>query len=160
MNNVSKNNSFLAGTIAAALLLAVLACGTGCRSVKGAPPDSLAAVTITNRPMDDVDKAIMTVFLTSGYAGGASAENEYTFTRPGGEREKLAYGNSMFDHSLTVKVDVTTVPRGTNVIVVACKAWVIEAQDQMVFEDTHPVRWLGRSPYVDLLESVKSRLGQ
>jgi len=147
-------------TLLAGLLLAGLLGTTGCRTIKGAPTGSLAAVSITNRPMAEVETAIMTVFFANGYTGGASAADTYTFTKPGGEREKLAYGNSMFDHSLLVKVEVTTVQPATNTVVIACKAWVIEAQDQMVFEETHPVHWLGRVPYEDLLEAVKTRLGQ
>ena len=142
------------------LLLAVLLGNTGCRTVKGAPPGSLAAVTITNRSMTDVELAIVTVFFSNGYTGGASAAETYTFTKSGGEREKLAYGSSMFDHPLLVKVEVTTVQPDTNTVIVACKAWVIEAQNEMVFEETHPVHWLGRVPYEDLLKAVKTRLGQ
>jgi hypothetical protein len=45
-------------------------------------------------------------------------------------------------------------------VVVACKAWIIEAQNDVVFEDTHPVRWFGRVPYVELMDAVKARLIQ
>jgi len=160
MKNQSKSMLVPLAVFVAGLMLVVLFGATGCKSVKGAPSGSLTAVTITNRPMSDVETAIMTVFLTKGYTGGASSGDTYTFTRPGGDREKIAYGSALFKPSLLVKVEVTTVEQSPDTVVVACKAWVIVDQDDAVFEDTHPVRWLGRGPYEDLLEAVKARLGQ
>jgi hypothetical protein len=147
-------------TAATGLLVATLIGTCGCRIFGDSPSGSLASVSISHRPMADVHSAVTMVFLSEGFTAGASGENEFTFTRPGGKREQTAYGNDLFDRPLKVKVVVTTQQKNAATVVVVCNAWVIEAEHDPVFKETHPVRWLGRRPYVDLLAAVKTRLGQ
>ena len=45
-------------------------------------------------------------------------------------------------------------------VIVGCNAWVIESENDPVFQEIHPVRAFGKRPYEDLLQEVKSQLGE
>jgi hypothetical protein len=155
--NKSKRNFVLAGAV---LLAAVILGAVGCESFDGSASGSLASVTILNRPMADVQAAVTNVFTAHAFAGGSTGTNQFTFHRAGSSMDMLAYGSYMFQHPISVKVVVTTRQRAPDVIAVGCNAWIIEAENDPVFQEIHPVSSLRKGPYEDLLNEVKTRLGQ
>jgi hypothetical protein len=72
----------------------------------------------------------------------------------------MAYGSMTFHRPITVKVVVTTQPQGADTIVVGCNAWIIESENDPVFQEIHPVHSFGKQPYEDLLQEVKTQLGE
>jgi hypothetical protein len=142
-------------------LLSVLLVGTsGCQSFSSSPASSLASVVITNVPMADVQTAVTNVFTTRQFIGGQSGTNQFTYKHPGSGMDNFAYGSYMFDHPVTIKVVVTTRQEATNEIVVGCNAWLVEADNDPVFEESHPVRSLRRGPYEELLKEIKTQVGE
>jgi hypothetical protein len=142
-------------------LLAALWLGaTGCQSFSTSPASSLTSVTITNRPMADVQAAVARVFAAHLFDNVLSQENQFTFTRPGTSADQMAYGSRTFHRPLTVKVVVTTQSQGADTIIVGCKAWVIESENDPTFREIHTVRSFDKQPYEDLLQEVKTQLGE
>jgi hypothetical protein len=142
-------------------LLAAICLGTsGCQSFNGPPPGNLTSVTITNHPLADVQSAVAGVFATHGFTGGQTGPNEFTYTRLGSRMNDIAYGSSLFQETVTVKVVVTTEPQLPDSIVVGCNAWLVEAEDDPMFADSHKVRSLRKWPYEQLLEDIKAQLGE
>jgi hypothetical protein len=147
--------------VAGAGLLAVILLGAaGCESFDNPPTGSLASVTITNRPMPEVQAAVTNVFAARMFTGGPSGTNQFTFKRPGSSMDNIAYGSYMFDRPVTVKVVVTTRQQSPDEIIVGCNAWLVEAENDPVFQENHPVRSLRKGPYEELLKEIKTRLGQ
>lgn len=132
----------------------------GCESFKGASESYLTSVSITNRPMADVNAAVTNVFLGHAFTGGPTATNRFTFKRAGGGVDNLAYGSYLFQHPISVKVEVTTRQSAADTIIVGCNAWVIEAEYDQIFEEVHPVRSFRKGPYAELLGEIKKYLGQ
>lgn len=142
-------------------LLAALWLGaTGCQSFSTSPAGNLTSVTITNRPMADVQAAVAKVFAAHMYYNALSRENEFTFTRAGTSADQMAYGSVTFHRPITVRVVVTTQPQGADTIIVGCNAWVIELENDPTFQEIHPIRSSSKQPYEDLLQEVKAQLGE
>jgi hypothetical protein len=141
------------------LLAAVWLGATGCQSFKSSPGD-LTSVTITNRPMTDVQAAVTKVFTQHAFANVLSQENQFTFSRVGTSADQIAYGSLTFHRPITVRVVVNTRQQTPDSIEVGCNAWIIEAENDPVFQEVHPVRYFGRGPYEDLLKEVQTELGQ
>ena len=141
------------------LTLAVLG-ATGCQTFNGPPPGNLATVTITNRPMADVANATAAVFATHGFEGGQIGPGQFTYNRLGTRMNNLAYGSYMFEEVVTVKVQVTLQQETSNAILVGCKAWLVEAENDPVFEDDHKVRPIRKWPYEQLLKDIQRQLGE
>ncbi len=66
----------------------------------------------------------------------------------------------MFDEVVTLRVVVTVQQLDPQKIFVGCKAWLIEAEDDPVFADSHQVRKLRKWPYEQLLDDIKTQFGQ
>ena len=142
-------------------LLALLwLAASGCKTYSGPPEKNIAAVTITNRPLEDVQAAVKKVFDAHGFTGGATGENSFNFTRPGSHLDKLVYGSVVFTETVTVKVTVTTRALPDGSISMNCNAWMDAAEDDPVFDGTHELRPLRKGPYLALLEEVKRKLGE
>jgi len=154
--NKSKWNFSLGGL---GLLAIVWLGATGCQSFN-ASPGNLASVTITNRPMADVAAAVTKVFTAHAFDEVSNRGNSFTFSRAGTSADRMAYGSLTFHRPITVRVVVTTRPQGADSLVVGCNAWIIEAENDPVFQEVHPVRSFGRGPYEDLLKEVQAQLGE
>jgi hypothetical protein len=146
--------------IAAALLGALGLIATGCQSFSNAPSGNLVSVTITNQSMASVANATAAVFATHGFTGGQTGANQFTFTCLGSRSDNLAYGSYMFNEVVTVKVVVMTRQLTPNSIFLGCNAWLIEADNDPVFQDDHKVRMLRKWPYEQLLKDIQIQLGQ
>ena len=142
-----------------ALLATVWLGAVGCQSFGTAPGD-LASVTITNRPLAEVQAAVTKVFAAHVFAGGSTGPDQFTFHRIGTGTDQVAYGSHLFQRPITVKVVVTTRTQSPEVVVVGCNAWVIEAENDPTFQEIHPVRTLGKRPYEDMLKEIQSQLSQ
>jgi hypothetical protein len=143
-----------------ALPAALVIVTTGCQSFDEPATSNLASVTITNRPMADVQAAVTNVFVARQFTGGQSGTNQFTYRRPGSRADNIAYGSYMFDRSVTVKVVVTTQQQAAGEIVVGCNAWLVESENDPVFQENHPVRRFGRGPYEQLLKDIKTQVGE
>ena len=139
---------------------AVMLGTAGCQSFEGSPSGDLAAVTITNRPIADVKTAVTNVFVARMFQGGQSGTNQFTYRRAASRMDNLAYGSYMFEHPVTVKVVVTTRQQTPDVIIVGCNAWVVEAENDPVFQENHPVHSLRKGPYEELLKQIKAEVGE
>jgi len=49
---------------------------------------------------------------------------------------------------------------GSSSIFVGCNAWLVEADNDPVFEDAHKVRQLRKWPYEQLLKDIQTQLGE
>lgn len=154
------NTAFGRNLIAAALAGAAGLCLTGCQSFSNVPSGNLASVTITNQPMASVANATAAVFASHGFSGGQTGANQFTFTCLGSRTDNLAYGSAMFNEVVTVKVVVMTKQLTTNSVYVGCNAWLVENEDDPVFQDDHKVRMLRKWPYEQLLKDIQIQLGQ
>jgi hypothetical protein len=132
----------------------------GCQSMDESSSSDLVSVAITNRPLADVQSAVTAVFAKDGFGGGRTGPNQFTFTKPGSRLDEVAYGNSMFHESVTLKVVVTTEQQPAGSIVLGCNAWLVEAANDPVFQDAHKVRQLRKHPYEELLKEVQTQLGE
>ena len=143
-----------------AAVLAAIGLGVaGCQSFGDGAPGYLTSVQISNRPMAAVQTAVTNVFTGHAFTGGSTGANQFTYSRPGTSLDKLAYGSYLFDRPITVKVVVTTRQQTPAIIVVGCKAWIVEAAGDPVFEELHPVRAFGKEPYEDLLKEIRAQSG-
>ncbi len=144
-----------------AVVFGALALGvTGCQTFSATPSGNLASVTITGQSMPAVANAVAAVFATHGFEGGQTGANQFTFTCPGSRTDNLAYGSYMFDEVVTVKVVVSTKRLTPDSIYVGCNAWLIEADNDPVFQDEHKVRLLRKWAYAQLLKDIQTQLGQ
>jgi hypothetical protein len=143
--------------LAGALVVALF---TGCQSFTNTPGGTLTSVTITNQPMSAIMQATAAVFATHGFEGGQTGPGQFTFHRPGTRSNNLAYGNAMFDEVVTIRVVVLVKKLDAHSTFVGCNAWLIEAADDPVFEDSHQVRKLRKWPYEQLLQDIQTQLGQ
>jgi hypothetical protein len=154
--NVIRTQIFLAAVLVGLLGL----CVTGCQSFNDLPPGNLASVIITNQPMANIANATAAVFATHGFSGGQTGAGQFTYTRLGSRTDNLAYGSYMFDEMVTIKVVVVTKQLTPDSILVGCNAWLVEAENDPVFEDDHKVRQLRKWPYEQLLKDIQTQLGQ
>jgi len=161
-NMIKKIFSGKLGAVLSAIgLLGLVFFGTaGCQSINGSTDNDLASVNVVNVPMTAVQAAVTNVFLAHAFAGGPSGTNQFTFRRPAGKMDRLAYGSSMFDQPVIVRVVVATRQQTPTVIVVGCNAAVVVAENDSVFQEVHPVGMFGKSTYEDLLKEVKLQLRQ
>ncbi len=155
--NASKRNFRISGLC---LLAAVWLGATGCQSFSASETKSLTSVTITSRSMADVQAAVTKVFTAHMFDNVLNQENQFTFTRAGTSADQMAYSSMTFNRPITVKVVVTTQPQGADTIIVGCNAWIIESENDPVFQEIHPVHAFGKRPYDDLLQEVKTQLGE
>lgn len=153
----SKQNSHGA---AWGLLLILWLAASGCETFNRPPDDHLASVTITNRPLADVQLAVIKVFKAHGFTGTATPGSDLSFARKGSRLDKLLYGSYVFQDTVTVNAQVTTQMQPDSSILVGCNAWLIAAQNDPIFEDDHQVHQLRKAPYEDLLKEVKRSLGE
>ena len=142
------------------LLVCVGLCATGCQSFNGSSSDNLTSVIISGKPAADVTSAIQTVFTNHGFTGGQTGAGQFTYERPGSEADNLAYGNYMFHQQVTVRVVVTLDQTDASSMLLACNAWLVVAEGDMTAQDTHKVGQLEKHPYEQLLQEVKTRLGE
>jgi hypothetical protein len=152
--------TFKKNFMTAMLVGALGLCVAGCQSFSNVPSGNLASITITNQPMTNVVQAAAAVFATHGFSGGQTGPGQFTYTRLGSRTDNLAYGNSMFDELVTIKVVVVTRQLAPNSILVGCNAWLVEADNDPVFEDDHKVRQLRKWPYEQLLKDIQTQLGE
>lgn len=143
----------LAGILAVTLF-------SGCQSFTSTPSGTLTSVTITNQTVSAVMQATSAVFANHGFEGGQTGPGQFTFHRPGTRSNNLAYGNAMFDEVVTLRVVVLVQRLDPQKIFVGSNAWLIEAADDPVFEDSHQVRKLRKWPYEQLLDDIKTQFGQ
>jgi len=129
----------------------------GCQSLNEPDTGNLASVEITGQPMSNVQAATTSVFTANSFTGGPIGPNEFSFMRPGSRMDQIAYGSYMFKRPVMVKVNVTTTQRTADVIVVACKAWLMEEDPDPVFQDSHKVGIFSRGTYEDLLQQVQQQ---
>lgn len=155
MNITCKRN-----LITAALAGALGLFAAGCESFSNVPSGNLASVTITNQPMAKVVQATTATFVAHGFSGGQTGANRFSYTRLGSRTDNLAYGSFMFDELVTIKVVVTTKQLTPNSIYVGCNAWLIEGENDPVFQDSHNVRMLRKWPYAQLLQDIQAQVGQ
>jgi len=144
----------------AALLAAIGLGAAGCQSFDDSSPGSLASVQIVNQPMAAVQAAVTNVFTAHAFVGGLSATNQFTYSRPGTSLDKLAYGSYLFDRPITVKVIVTARQQTPDLIRLGCQAWVVEADNDPVFQELHPIYSFSKGPYEDLLKEVQAQAGR
>ena len=142
------------------LLLILWLAASGCETFNRPPDNSLASVTITNRPLADVQLAVIKVFTAHGYTGTATPGSDLSFSRKGSRMDELLYGNYVFQQTVTVNAQVTTQMQPDSSILVGCNAWLVAAQNDPIFEDDHQVHQLRKTPYEDLLKEVKQSLGE
>lgn len=145
---------------AAALLVAALFGAAGCQSFSNSPQDYLASVNITGQPLPAVQAAVTNVFVGHGFTGGLSGTNQFTYRRLAGRMDEIAYGSHLFDRPLVVRVVVTARPVPPATVLVGCNAAVVEAENDPVAQEVHPIGMFGRRPYEDLLNEIKQQAGQ
>jgi hypothetical protein len=141
------------GTI---LLLATIAAGFGCQTQGGAS-GPLASVAISNQSLANVQKTIASVFARHGFLGGQSGANEFTYTRIGANP---VGGPNSFNDIARVKAVVTTLPSTNDTITVACNAWLLDTGMNPALQGRQPTPSIRRWPYQQLLNEVKTDLGQ
>lgn len=154
-----KSKNIFPGIAGLCLLAAMALVGAGCQTFS-ASPDSLASVTITNQPMSAVQSAVAAVFEQHGFTGGQTGANEFTFNHIGTRTDDFAYGSEMFQEPVTVKVVVSTRQVSPDLISLGCNAWLVEAEDNPVFQDSHKVRLIRKWPYEQLLDDVQLQLAK
>jgi hypothetical protein len=143
------------------LLLAGLCVGVaGCQSFKSSGPDYLTSVTITNRPMADVNNATVTVFTTHGFIGGQIGSDQFIFRRPGNAMDEVAYGSYVVKQAVTVKTQVTVQQMTPDSILIGCNSWLVKSENDPTFEESYPVRSMRKGPYEELLREIQKQLGQ
>jgi hypothetical protein len=143
------------------LLLAALYVGaSGCQSVNGPPPGNLASITITNRAMADVTQAIAGVFASHGFEGGQTGPSQFVYHRLGTRVNDLGYGSYTFEEMDTVKVQVNLTQPTPNTILVGCRAWLAEGDNDPTFGDGPMIRPLRKWPYNQVLQDIRTELGE
>jgi hypothetical protein len=136
-------------------------CATGCQPFKPEPPHgSVASMTITNRSNAEIGSAIQSVFVSSGFQGGPSGPNQYTYERSGSRMDNLAYANYFFNEPVMIRVTVTLSSFTAGSTMVSCQAWLVESANDPVFEDSYQVRKLRKWPYEQLLKDIRKQLGE
>lgn len=140
-----------------ALLLGIFAAGTGCQTQDGAVAGPLASVMITNQTLASVQSAVADVFAENGFLGGQSGANEFTYTRIGANPAGVA--NSVND-TARVKAVVTTSQAANGNITVACNAWLLDSGLSPAFQNRRQTQAIRKWPYQQMLNEVKSDLGQ
>lgn len=155
-----KVSNFLLGLAGMSLLAILLLNGTGCTSINGGAQRNIASVTITNRPMAEVQSAVAAVFAQHGFGGGQTAANQFTFSRLASPADQQAYGNEMFNGPVSIKVAVTTTSLPSGNILVGCNGWLVEAPKDPMYQNSYRVRQLREWPYQQLMDEIKARLGE
>lgn len=140
-----------------ALLFGIFAAGTGCQTQEGAVAGPLASVVIANQTLTGVQSAVADVFAENGFLGGQSGANEFTYTRIGANPAGVA--NSVND-TARVKAVVTTSQAVNGDITVACNAWLLDAGTSLSFQSRRQTQAIRKWPYQQMLNEVKSDLGQ
>jgi hypothetical protein len=135
-------------------------CATGCQSFKNSAPDYLTSVTITNRPMAEVNNATVTVFTTHGFTGGPVGSGQFIFRRPGNAMDQVAYGSYVVQQAVTVRTQVTVQQMTPDSILIGCNSWLVKSENDPTFEESYPVRAMRKGPYEDLLKEIQKQLGQ
>ena len=148
------------GRAAFCLLALLWLAASGCKTYSGPPENNLALVTITNRPLAEVQTAVTNVFLAHGYTVGLVRDNSFTFTRKTGGMDHLIYGSYVFGDNVLIKAGVITRQMPDDTIGVSCNAWIDAAEDDPIFEGDHEKTALRKKPYQALLEEVKQKLGE
>jgi hypothetical protein len=148
------------GWPAVCLLACLWLAASGCQTYSGPPEKNLAVVTITNRPLADVQKSVVKVFHAHGFTGGPAVENRFIFTRTGTYSDRLVYGSYVFGEAVTVKVTVITRTLPDGAIAMTGNAWMDAGEDDPVFEGDHKATPLRKGPYQSLLQEVKKDLGE
>ena len=142
-------------------ILAGLCVGVaGCQSFKSTGPGYLTSVTITNRPMADVNNATVTVFTTHGFTGGPIGSGQFIFRRPGSAMDQAAYGSYVVQQAVTVKTQVTVQQMTPDSILIGCNSWLVKSENDPTFEESFPVRSMRKGPYEELLKEIQKQLGQ
>jgi hypothetical protein len=142
-------------------ILAGLCVGvTGCQSFKNSEPDYLTSVTITNRPMADVNNATVTVFTTHGFTGGPIGSGQFIFRRPGNAMDQIAYGSYVVQQAMTVRTQVTVQQMTPDSILIGCNSWLVKSENDPTFEESYPVRSMRKGPYDELLKDIQKQLGE
>jgi hypothetical protein len=149
---------YIPGLAVMGLLAAIFLGAVGCQSFDGPAQSDLASVDLVNQPLPAVQSAVTNVFTAHSFSGGSSGANEFTYKRPAGRMDQIAYGSYMFSRPVIVKVVVTTRQKNPTVTVLACNAWIVESENDPTFQEMHPVGSLGRGPYEDLLKEVRAKL--
>jgi len=93
------------------------------------------------------------------YAFGATGTGpgQFTFTRPGSKVDDLLYGDFM-DEKVTLRVEVTARSLDPSTTLLSCRAQVVSAAGDPVFEQSHAVHKFNSGPYQNLLNEIKARL--
>ena len=150
------------GRPALCLLALLWLAAVGCKTYSGPPENNLALVTITNRPLAEVQTAVTNVFLAHGYKGGLvpDKENSFIFTQKTGGLDHMIYGSYVFGDNVLIKASVTTRQLTDDTIGVGCNAWIDAGEDDPIFEGDHEKTALRKKPYQELLNEVRQKLGE
>jgi hypothetical protein len=156
MKTMISNLKWIGLGVLAGLCVAV----AGCQSFKSSGPGYLTSITITNRPMADVNNATVTVFTTHGFTGGQIGSGQFIFRRPGSAMDEVAYGSYVVKQAVTVKAQVTLQQLTPDSILVGCNAWLVKSENDPTFEESYPVRSIRKGPYDELLKDIQKQLGE
>jgi hypothetical protein len=135
-------------------------CACGCQSVNGPPPDNAASITITNQPMTDVTQAVAGVFASHGFEGGQTGPGLFVYHRLGTRINNLGYGNYTFEEMDTVRVRVNLAQVTPDTILVGCQAWLAEGDNDPTFGDGPMIRPIRKWPYNQVLQDIRTQLGE
>jgi hypothetical protein len=148
--------SFLAP---AALLMACLWLGGGCRSVVGPGHESLASVVVSGPTALETARAVSEVFRQAGYKPLPLPDNKdmrLEFDKPAGAMANVLYGGWNPDNVwLRVKVRIAGLDEGGQLV--TCDLYRVTDYGDTHFEAERKISPANKDLYRDLLNQVKAR---
>lgn len=127
---------------------------SACQSPHGSPSPYLAAITVTNRTLTQVETATYASFKEQGFRAYRQAQGEFLFEREGTSMNNVVYGDwSMKRPWERIKVYIKESLPGQRVRV-GCNAYMVREHGDPRFEEEQKLSRLHRGHYEDLLEKV------
>jgi hypothetical protein len=135
------------------MLLAVVACLTGCQTTDQADSGDMASVEISSHTETEIRQATAATFLANGYQ---QADGQ-TFEKQGTRWDTAAYGGwSANPVWIKVKTSITSTETGRYVL--GCNAYMVVDRNQAAMEEEEKLSYSHRSECKKILDQVKARL--
>ncbi len=135
------------------VLLAGVACLTGCQTTDQAESGQMASVKISGHTDADIQQAAAKAFLSNGY----QQVNSRTFEKQGTGWDKVAYGGwSSNPVWIRMRINVTSGEAGQSIL--TCDAYVVVDRGEGSMEEEKKLFTSYRSECKKILDQTKARL--
>jgi hypothetical protein len=135
------------------LLLAGVACLTGCQTADQADSGDMASVEISGHTEAEIQQATAKAFLANGYQQADSQ----TFEKQGSSWDTAAYSGWSSDAVwIKVKTDITAPEAGKYIL--ACNAFMVTERHQATAEQEQKLSFSHRSECKKILDQARAML--